>query len=167
MIIISANLLLSGQGLFLWIARSLEALSTSNIPIKEKKVRSLLMRGLINDSHTIVNIWCQLCRQLRFLTEEWNNKGKKTKKTGTELVKASMMKKRSMCWCLHFTYGYITRFYLIVFKDCLERLCVRPHIQNMEIHCLNWCTWEHVSCYMKYGLMIHIILIHFFPTIIF
>ncbi|VDH99136.1 synaptotagmin-like protein [Mytilus galloprovincialis] len=40
---------------------------------------------------------CTLChkqRQLKFFMEEWNKKGKTTKKTGTDLVKASMVKQR-------------------------------------------------------------------------
>ncbi|CAG2247550.1 unnamed protein product [Mytilus edulis] len=43
---------------------------------------------------------CTLCnkqRQLKFFMEEWNKKGKTTKKTGTDLVKASMVKQRT-CW---------------------------------------------------------------------
>ncbi|XP_063402778.1 uncharacterized protein LOC134686881 isoform X2 [Mytilus trossulus] len=40
---------------------------------------------------------CTLChkqRQLKFFMEEWNKKGKTAKKTGTDLVKASMVKQR-------------------------------------------------------------------------
>lgn len=61
-------------------------------------------------------------RQLKFFMEEWNKKGKTTKKTGTDLVKASMVKQRSKYICenvdiLYLSFRAVKIFALFLWYD--------------------------------------------------